>query len=119
MFVGLDVPLFRVQANTFFIEFLGPEFGFSSTEYSDNLYGFKLFVIPEFPLSSSAVTSFTANKASNGAGVYFFSGTQNTVLMNVDFSSNEAVVNGGGVFWGSVNAGGAMQQVGVHACIYE
>ena len=108
---GVHTPLLRVQANTCFIEFLGPNSGFTATSYSENLYGFKLYIIPEFLPVYYTKSLFSGNIATNGAGIYLYSGTYNTILLNVDFKQNAATINGGGVFWGSVHAGGVMQQV--------
>jgi hypothetical protein len=104
------VPLIRVESYTFFIEFLGPPFGFSATSLSANYYGFKLYVIPVFS-SASPSNVFFRNTATFGGGIYFYSSNVNSIILHANFTQNIGTTSGGGLSLGGSNAGTGIQKV--------
>lgn len=110
LYSGVDVPLIRVENYTFFIEFLGPPFGFSATSLSDNYYGFKLYVIPVFS-SASPSNVFFRNSATFGGGIYFYSSNVNSIILHANFTQNIGTTSGGGLSLGGSNAGTGIQKV--------
>ena len=108
---GVNSPSLVIYGDEFYVELVGPS---QTVILRTNKWGFLINVYPIFSkniLQSSSSSQFIENSATRGGAIYMDSFNTYSIMVAIDFISNKATLNGGGLNLYLANDGIIFQQL--------